>query len=175
MNYKHPGEPRLVTFDVCAPLRRYASLGDLDQHLPHVEKTPTLDEIARGDVSPSRGRRDVPQQIEEQTRITLLQRELPTTLTMALEAMRANDSRFNKTWEKKRTDFPKDDYSQSSYDLSLMMQCLSAKLSVQEVADIVCAYRRHYGRDTRLAYLRWTLQTALMCREERGGTRHARP
>ena len=83
--------------------------------------------------------------------------------------MRENNTKFNKTWQKKRTDFPKGDYSQSSYDLSLIMQCLSAKLSVQEIADVICTYRKQYGRETRLAYLRWTLQTALMRCEERAG------
>ena len=66
MNYKNPEEPRLATFEVLEPIRRYTSLGDLDQHLPHIEKCPTIDEVLRGDTPPPRGRREVPQQIEAQ-------------------------------------------------------------------------------------------------------------
>lgn len=63
-----------------------------------------------------------------------------------LEALLANDSKFRKSWERKRTDLA--DQSASGYDLSLASLAYAAGWTEQEIVDLLYAARRKFGDDT---------------------------
>ena len=70
------------------------------------------------------------------------------------------DSRFKKTWLRQREDLK--DQSQSGYDLALANFGLDARLSEQQVIDLMIHHRRIHGKQqrTRLDYFQRTISKA---------------
>jgi len=167
INYKDPTNPRYASCEIPIHIVRYASLGDIDRRLPYVKDIPPLTDAIRGDAPPPRGRRDIPAHIKALCDALILPEETAFTLQKAIDALCEADSRFKRTWEKKRTDFPKGDYSPSGYDMSLAMQCLYAGMNAQEVVNILCAYRRKYDCKFTSHYMRWTMESALLFYEQK--------
>ena len=79
---------------------------------------------------------------------------------MKFQALCENEPEFQKSWERKRKDFP--DQSASSYDLSLASYAAMVGWTDQEIVNLLVASRRLHGDDLKLRrdYYDRTLQRA---------------
>jgi hypothetical protein len=73
------------------------------------------------------------------------QDSIPDIIMVACE----NDSRFKKTWERKRTDFSKGDTSASAYDMAITSFLVRAGALDQVIADAIYHWRKKHGEDTK--------------------------
>lgn len=155
INWKVPGEPRLCTFRQWQAGTFYPSLGDLLEHCPVV---------TRKDGSFSGlNKREIPEDIKAACSQIVVNHSINHTLLSLIQTFGEMDVKWRRTWEKTRRDLTKDT-TQSAWDLSVAVQCANAHLEPQNIADILVHYRTKHGKkeqETRSAYLRWTVETAL--------------
>jgi hypothetical protein len=150
VNHKNPDNPLPVTIidpeDLSAePYRR--SLDKLDMFMVPAELTrPDLKLIEIADaVTP-----------EENAALSDL-------ITVACE----NDSRFKKTWERRRADLK--DQSPSGYDFSLVNQLVQLGASDQEIANALFIWRKKHGEDPRKVLRRdYLMRTISRARTDAG-------
>lgn len=84
-----------------------------------------------------------------------------------LDALRENDAKFKKSWERRRTDFQ--DQSASTYCMSLASIAVGAGWTDQEIADLLICWRQERGEDLKDLRQDWYQRTINKARESRNG------
>lgn len=106
--------------------------------------------ITLGDAATPIGERvkETPRELLEEGEFVLDPKAVPPE--DKFDVLMAFEPRFKASWNKERKDFEKKDNSPSVYDLSLATFAAYAEWTIQEVVDLLIAFRRKHGLDLKL-------------------------